>query len=78
MRLNSEHSKQLAYYMSLPYRVEITEDEESGGYALHCPELPGCITCAGSVEQGLKMIEDAKAAWISACLKDGHPIPEPS
>ena len=71
-------NKDLNYYMSLPYRVEVVEDKEEGGFALRCPELPGCITCADSVEQGFNMLEDAKREWISACLEGGVMIPEPS
>ena len=70
--------KDLQYYMSLPYRVEIVRDEEEGGYALHCPELPGCITTADTPEEGFRMMEDAKKCWFTACLEDGVPIPEPS
>ena len=69
--------KSLEYYMDLPYRVEIIEDKADGGFALHHPELPGCITCAATVEEGLKLLEDAKRSWISACLEDGISVPEP-
>lgn len=69
--------KTLEYYMRLPYRVEIVEDKEEGGYAFRCPELPGCITCGDTIEQGLHMLEDAKREWFTACLEDGIPIPEP-
>ena len=71
-------NKDLNYYMSLPYRVEVVEDKEEGGYALHCPELSGCMTCADTIEQGFRMIEDAKREWFMACLEDGITIPEPS
>ena len=71
-------SKDLNYYMSLPYRVEVVEDKEEGGYALHCPELSGCMTCADTIEQGFRMIEDAKREGFMACLEDGITIPEPS
>lgn len=70
--------KNLDYYMRLSYRVVVIEDKEEGGYALHCPELPGCVTCAETVEEGMKMIEDAKRCWFTACLEDGTPIPEPA
>lgn len=70
--------KDLDYYMNLPYRVEVVEDKEEGGFALHCPELPGCMTCADTVEQGFAMIEDAKRSWFTACLEDGIAIPEPA
>ena len=42
--------KNLDYYMSLPYRAEVLPDQEEGGYALRCPELPGCLTCAETLE----------------------------
>lgn len=71
-------TKDLAYYMNLPYRIEIVKEQEEGGYALHCPELPGCATCADTVEEGLKMLEDAKRCWFTACLEDGVAIPEPA
>ena len=71
-------NKDLNYYLSLPYRMEIVPDEEEGGYAFHCPELPGCMTCADTVEEGVKLLEDAKRTWLTACLEDNIAIPEPS
>ena len=71
-------NKDLNYYMSLPYRVEVVEDKEEGGFALRCPELPGCMTCADTVEEGFGLLEEAKRDWITACLEDALPIPEPS
>ena len=70
--------KDLSYYMSLPYQIEVVREQEEGGYTLHCPELPGCITCAGTVSEGLEMLEDAKKCWFTACLEDGVPVPEPA
>ena len=70
--------KDLNYYMGLPYRIEIVKEQEEGGYVLHCPELPGCITCGETVQEGLEMLEDAKKCWFTACLEDGVPIPEPA
>ena len=74
----SAEQKTTEYYMGLPYRVEVVEDTEEGGFALRCPELPGCITCADSIEEGFRMMEDAKRAWFEACMEDGIPIPEPA
>ena len=70
--------KDLNYYMGLPYRIEIIREQEEGGYVLHCPELPGCITCGETVQEGLEMLEDAKKCWFTACLEDGVSIPEPT
>ena len=71
-------SNDLSYYMGLNYKIEILEDKDEGGYTLSCPELPGCVTCAETIEDGLKMIEDAKKCWFTACIEDALPIPEPS
>jgi len=71
-------NKNLDYYMGLNYKVEVIQDREEGGYALRCPELPGCITCAETIEQGFQMLEDAKKCWLTSCLEDSIPIPEPS
>lgn len=66
------------YYMSIPYRIEIIKDKEEGGYALLCPELPGCITCGKTVDEGMQRLEDAKRSWFQACLDTGVPIPNPA
>jgi len=68
-------NKKIEYYMGLNYKIEVYKDEE--GYALRCPELRGCITCADTIERGFEMIEDAKAAWFEACIDENIPIPEP-
>jgi len=74
----SNVEKNLDYFMNLDYRIEIIPDKEEGGYAFRYPELPGCITCAETPEQGFTLLEDAKRNWIAACLEDGTPIPEPN
>ena len=64
--------------MSLPYKIELYPDVEEGGYAVACPELPGCLSCGETIEECIESIEDAKLAWITASLEDGDEIPEPS
>lgn len=71
-------NKDLSYYMGLNYKIEIIADKEEGGYALSCPELKGCITCADNIEEGIKMLEDAKKCWFTACIEDGIEIPKPN
>jgi predicted RNase H-like HicB family nuclease len=69
--------KNLEYYLSLPYRLEIVPDTEEGGYAACYPELPGCITCSETLDGLLENAVDAKRAWIKAALEDGLEIQEP-
>jgi predicted RNase H-like HicB family nuclease len=70
-------NKELDYYMGLSYRMEVTEDKDEGGFAFSCPDLKGCITCADTLEEGYRMLEDAKREWFAACIEEGMLIPEP-
>ena len=60
----------LTDYLKLPYRMEIVEDQEEGGYVLSFPELPGCITCGETLESALKNADDAKKAWLQAAIEE--------
>ena len=58
--------------------MEVLPDEDEGGFALRCPELPGCVTCAETLEEGFRLLDDAKRCWFTACLEDGISIPNPA
>ena len=63
--------KNAKYYNSLPYKMVITPDSEEGGYVISYPDLPGCITCADTLEEALENASDAKLTWIEAALESG-------
>jgi len=67
----------LQYYLNLPYKVVLYPADE-GGYVVEIPELPGCISQAETLEEVMKMIEDAKISWLESALEDGIKIPEPT
>nr|WP_304306160.1 type II toxin-antitoxin system HicB family antitoxin [Bifidobacterium catenulatum] len=69
--------KTLNDYMALPYRLEIVEDQEEGGYVVSYPDLPGCITCGDTIEEAMNNAKDAEKAWIEAALEEGMEINEP-
>ena len=69
--------KTLDYYLSLPYRMEIIPDMEEGGYTAKFPDLPGCLTCAETIEELVVSASDAKKVWLTAALEDGSEIAEP-
>lgn len=69
--------KGLNYYLHLPYRIELYEDDVEGGYTVAIPELPGCLSCGETTEEAIANIQDAKKAWLEAALEDGVDIPEP-
>lgn len=64
-------------YMKMPYRMEIVEDPDEGGFVVSYPDLPGCITCGETVENAIANALDAKRAWIEAALEEKIPIYEP-
>ena len=67
----SEMRKNLDYYMTLPYRLEIIPDTEEGGYAARFPELTGCITCSDTLEGLWANALEAKRLWLEAAVEDG-------
>jgi len=64
-------------YMRLPYRMEIIPDTAEGGYVVRFPELPGCLTCADTLEEAIRNAADCKKEWLAAAMEDGIDIPEP-
>jgi antitoxin HicB len=70
--------KNLDYYLSLAYPVRIYPEPDGSGYTAEIPDLPGCITCADTLQELWAMIEDAKRGWLELALEDGDLIPEPS
>jgi antitoxin HicB len=62
----------------LKYSIVLTPDEESGGYTVEVPDLPGCITEGDTVEEALAMAEEAIEGFLEVLKKDGDPIPKPS
>jgi len=69
--------KTVDYYMTLPYQVEIYPEEDGSGYTARIPDLPGCMTCADTLDELWLMIEEAKQLWLEVALEDGDYIPEP-
>ena len=69
--------KVLNEYLTLSYRMRITEDKSEGGYVVSFPELPGCLTCGETVESAVANAMDAKRAWLMAAIEDGIEIREP-
>jgi antitoxin HicB len=69
-------NKNLEYYLSLPYTIELKPDEDGYWFA-KIPLLKGCITNGESRADALEMLDDAKKLWLETALTLGMPIPEP-
>ena len=68
--------KDLAYYLALPYTIELIREEDATWFA-RVVELPGCLSAGDSAEDAAAMIQDAMAGWIELALEDGRNVPEP-
>lgn len=70
-------NKSLDYYLSLPYTIELTPDENGIWFAA-IPLLKGCMTQGDSREDALLMLDEAKELWLETALEEGILIPEPT
>ena len=61
--------KDLNYYLSLPYRMELTPDKPEGDFVVSFPALPGCLSCGETIEEAITNGNDAKMAWLKAGLE---------
>ncbi len=68
--------EKLAYYLSLPYTVEIKK-EEDGTFFGRIVELEGCMTEGDTLEELVENLLDAMICWLTVAIEDGMEIPEP-
>jgi len=68
--------KDMEYYMGLKYPFTLEQDAD-GSYFIEFPDLPGCMTCGATIEEAVKMGEDARKCWVATALDEGGFIPEP-
>ena len=76
-----QERKDLEYYMSLEYPVEIRRvaEEDGGGYIASIPSL-GRYTFTGdgkTVQEAYQDLEEVKREVFADLLEEGIPIPEP-
>ena len=69
-------SKNLEYYLALPYLIELIPDED-GFWFVRIPLLPGCMTQSAFREEALEMIDVAKHLWLETAIDEHIEIPEP-
>jgi predicted RNase H-like HicB family nuclease len=58
----------------LNYTVIMTPDE-TGGYVVTCPALPGLVTEGDTLQEARDMAADAIRGYLEVLIEDGEPIP---
>jgi antitoxin HicB len=59
----------------LNFTILLTPDE-TGGYVVTCPALPGVVTQGETIEDAKAMAVDAIQCHVESMIEDGLPIPE--
>jgi predicted RNase H-like HicB family nuclease len=63
--------------MSTPRRLTvILEPEADGGYSVHCPALPGCVSQGDSRQEALANILEAITLVLEVIQDGGAPFPD--
>lgn len=52
--------------------------DNSGGYTVEVPDLPGCVTEGADLAEALAMGVDAASGWVLDELENGNPAPRAS
>lgn len=56
----------------------VFEAEETGGFSIYFPDIPGCYSDADSIEEGIKNAEDALCLMLYHFEEEKREIPTPS
>lgn len=64
--------------MKLLYPAIFTPFDDREGYTVVVPDLPGCVTEAGSLIEAIEMGIDAASGWILGEIEDGNSFPAAS
>lgn len=54
----------------------VIHKDESSGYGVTVPDLPGCFSAGDSIEEAILSGHEAIACHLEGLLMDGEPIPE--
>ncbi len=62
----------------LTYEIVIEKEEDpKAGYSVYCPDLPGCFSNGGSVQEAKKNMAEAMELFLESLVAHGDPIPKP-
>jgi antitoxin HicB len=77
MMTSEDHmNKSLAYYLALPYTIELSANED-GSWFVRVAELPGCMSHGATAQEAVTNIQEVLPLWLEGALESGFEIPEP-
>jgi predicted RNase H-like HicB family nuclease len=62
----------------MPAYIGLIHKDASSDYGVSFPDLPGCITAGGTLDEARAMATEALAFHLEGLVEDGELIPEPS
>jgi predicted RNase H-like HicB family nuclease len=63
--------------MKYVYPVILSPEEDSG-YCVYAPDIPGCVTEADTLIDGIEKIREGLCGILFVYERDGMPVPSPS
>lgn len=63
-------------FMKLLYPAVFYPCEDSDGYTVVVPDLPGCVSEGKTLADAILMATDAASGWVLDELEDGRPAPK--
>ncbi|MDR1972110.1 MAG: type II toxin-antitoxin system HicB family antitoxin [Treponema sp.] len=64
--------------MKLTYPAIFYPWDDSLGYTVEVPDLPGCVSEGATLAEAIFMGTDAASGWVLTELEDGKPVPAAS
>ena len=61
--------------MKLIYPAIFTPFDDSDGFTVEVPDLPGCVTEGDSLVEAIEMGTDAASGWILDEIEEGNSFP---
>jgi antitoxin HicB len=74
---DSDISAAVRALLARPYR-RVVQGDAGDGFLAYVPELPGCMTAAGTAAEALEALDEAMALWFETALEEGQPVPDPA
>ena len=60
------------------YYPALIRKDAGSDFGVEFPDLPGCVTAGTTVDQALRLAQEALRFHVDGLLEDGAPVPQPT